>query len=133
MEPQRQNWHTLFEMVRITLIESGLPKELWPYAARLGAVTRNRCDCNRTGETSYFLFQGKKPNLSYMRKFGSECIVFDRDRKNLDPTEKRGIFVGFDTHATAHMVFFPETKNLQKQRRVNFTEKNIVEKYTKTN
>lgn len=29
-----RNWRTLFEVVRCMLVESGLPKELWPYAAR---------------------------------------------------------------------------------------------------
>uniref|UniRef100_A0A1A8PPT4 Retrovirus-related Pol poly from transposon TNT 1-94 n=1 Tax=Nothobranchius rachovii TaxID=451742 RepID=A0A1A8PPT4_9TELE len=127
-----RNWRTLFEMVRCMLIESGLPKELWPHAAKLATVIRNRCYCNRTGETPYFLFTGRKPNLSEMRKFGSECIVFNRDRKKLDPKGKRGTFVGFDTHSPAKMVFFPETNSIQKHRLVTFLEKSKAEKQTQT-
>jgi len=91
-----RNWRTLFEMVRCMLIESGLPKEFWPYAARMAAVIRNRCYCKRTGETPCFLFTGKRPNLSKMRMFGSECIVYEQNKNKLNPKGKKGIFVGFD-------------------------------------
>lgn len=63
------------------------------------AVIRNRCYCKRTGETPYYLFTGKRPNLSQMKKFGSECMVYEQNKKKLDPKGKRGIFlVLIDTH-----------------------------------
>ena len=38
-----RQWKTLFEMARCMLIESGLPKYLWTYAAMSAAYIRNRC------------------------------------------------------------------------------------------
>lgn len=127
-----RNWRTLFEMVRCMLIESGLPKELWPYAARTAAVIRNRCYCKRTGETPYFLFTGKRPDLSKMKKFGSECMVYEQLKKKLDPKGKKGIFVGFDRHSPAYMVYFPETNKVQKHRLVHFVTKSMTESQTQT-
>lgn len=127
-----RNWRTIFEMVRCLLIESGLPKELWPYAARAATVIRNRCYCKRTGETPYFLFTGKRPDLSKMRKFGSECIVYEQNKKKLDPKGKKGIFIGFDRHSPANMIYFPETNKVQKHRLVQFITKNVTESHTQT-
>ncbi|KAL6461003.1 hypothetical protein MHYP_G00309690 [Metynnis hypsauchen] len=127
-----RNWRTVFEMVRCMLIESGLPKELWPYAARTAAVIRNRCYCKRTGETPYFLFTGKRPDLSKMKKFGSECMVYEQNKKKLDPKGKKGIFVGFDRHSPAYMVYFPETNKVQKHRLVHFIGRIVTERQTQT-
>src|SRR6218665_3105995 len=43
-----RSWRSLFDMARCLLIESQLPKELWTYAVRAAAYTRNRCFCPRT-------------------------------------------------------------------------------------
>lgn len=53
-----RNWHTLFDMARCMLLESELPKDLWPYAVQTAAVVRNRCFNNRTKQTPYFLLTG---------------------------------------------------------------------------
>lgn len=44
-------WRTLFEMARCMLIESKLPKQLWPYAVQTAATIRNRCYNRRLGQT----------------------------------------------------------------------------------
>ena len=48
-----RGWRTLFEMGRCFLLESGLPKRLWPYAIHTAAYIRNRCFQQRTQETPY--------------------------------------------------------------------------------
>jgi len=98
----------------------------------MAAVIRNRCYCKRTGETPYFLFTGKRPNLSKMRMFGSVCIVYEQNKKKLDPKGKKGIFVGFDRHSPANIVFFPETNKVQKHRLIHFITKERTESYTQT-
>lgn len=59
-------WRTLFEMARCILIESKLPKQLWPYAVQTAATIRNRCYNRRLGQTPYYVLTGKKPDLSKM-------------------------------------------------------------------
>lgn len=99
--------------------------------SRTAAVIRNRCYCKRTGETPYFLFTGKRPDLSKMKKFGSEHMVYEQNKK-LDPKGKKGVFVGFDHHSPAYMVYFPETNKVQKHRLVHFIEKSVTEQHMQT-
>ena len=57
---------TLFEMGRCLLLQSGLPKTLWPYAIQTAAHIRNRCFNKRTKTTPYFSLTGKVTDLSKM-------------------------------------------------------------------
>ena len=72
-----RHWRTLFEMGRCLLLQSGLPKTLWPYAILTAAHIRNRCFNKRTKTTSYFSLTGKVPDLSKMWIFGSECFAYE--------------------------------------------------------
>lgn len=53
-----RNWRTLFDMARCMLIESELPKGLWPYAVQTAAITRNRCFNKRTQLTPVQMLTG---------------------------------------------------------------------------
>lgn len=85
-----RQWRTLFEMARCLLLEKNVPKMLWPYAVQTAAHIRNRC-YNKS--TPYFSMTGKKPNLSKMWIFGSECYTYEYDRKKLDPNCVKEVFV----------------------------------------
>ena len=50
-----RGWRTLFEGARSSLIESNLPKNMWPYALMNAAHIRNRCFQKRTQQTPYFM------------------------------------------------------------------------------
>ena len=80
-----RHWRTLFEMGRYLLLHSNFCKEFWPYAVMTAAYIRNRCFNNRLKQTAYFAITNKKPNLSNMRVFGSECYAYKQDKKKLDP------------------------------------------------
>lgn len=67
-----------------------------------------------------------------MRKFGSECIVYEQNMKKLDPKGKKGIFIGFDRHSPAYLIYFPETKKVQKHRQAHFITKSVTESQTQT-
>lgn len=99
-------WRTLFEMARCILIESKLPKQLWPYAVQTAATIRNRCYNRRLGQTPYYVLTGKKPDLSKMRVFGSECFAYKYDKKKLDTRCEKGVFVGYDKNSPAFLVFY---------------------------
>ena len=71
-----RHWRTLFDMGRCLLIQSGLRKELWPYAVMCATYIRNRCYSKHLKRTPFHALTGKKPNLSNMRVFGSECYVY---------------------------------------------------------
>ena len=127
-----RHWRTLFEMGRCMLIEANLCKSLWPYAVMQAAYIRNRCYNNRLKQTPYFALTGRRPNLSKMRVFGTECYAYEQNKQKLDPRCKKGVFVGFDRSSPAYLVFFPETAKVMKYRVVKFPTKSVGEQQTQT-
>lgn len=118
-----RNWRTLFDMARCMLIESGLPKILWTYAVQTAAVVRNRCFNNRTKQTAYFMLTGRQPNISRMQKFGLACYAYKHDKGKLDSRSEKGIFIGYDKNSPAYMIYYPNSKKIQKHRLVQFVSK----------
>ena len=125
-------WRTLFEMARCLLLESGVPKMLWPYAVQTAAHIRNRCYNNRTKSTPYFSMTGRKPDLSKMWVFGSECYIYNYDHKKLDPRCMKGVFVGYDKNSPAHLVYHPQCGKVMKHRLVKFIKNTSAEQCTQT-
>ena len=116
-------WRTLFDMARAMLIESGLPKSMWPYAVMAAAHIRNRVFSQRIGDTPYHLLTGKKPSISKLHVFGSVCYANIHEKKKLDPRCRRGYFVGYDKYSPAYLVYLPELNTVVKNGTVKFTEK----------
>ena len=127
-----RHWRTLFEMARCLLLERSVPKVLWPYAVQTAAHIRNRCYYNRTQTTPYFCMTGKKPDLSKMWVFGSECYTYEYDRKKLDPKCEKGVFVGYDKNSPAYLVYHPEAGKIMKHRLVKFIKNCSAEQGTQT-
>ena len=94
------------------------------------AYMHNRCYNNRLGETPYFAMTGRKPNVSSMRVFGSECFAYKRNGQKLDPRCVKGIFLGYDKYSPAYLVYFPETGKIMKHRIVKFITKNLTDQQT---
>ena len=126
-----RGWRTVFEMARCILIESKLPKFLWTYAALTAVHIRNRCYSNRLNGTPYEALTGNKPNLSKLRKFGSECYSLIQNTGKLDPKCSKGVFIGHDKYSPAHIIYYPERRLIRKVRCVKFlphaqNDENIV-------
>jgi hypothetical protein len=70
-------------------------------------------------------FSGKKPNVEHLRIFG--CLVdihIPKDkRKKLEPSEKKGIFVGYSESSGAYRIYIPEQHKVEVSRDVTFNEK----------
>ena len=97
------------------------------------AYIRNKCFNNRLKQTAYFAITGKKPNLSNMRVFGSECYAYKQDKKKLDPRRTKGIFLGYDKESPAYLVYIPETGKVMKYRVVkSLTTRKGVDQQTQT-
>ena len=73
---------------------------------------------------------GRKPNVSNMRVFGSECYAYKRNGQKLDPRCVKGIFLGYDKYSPAYLVYFPETGKIMKHRIVKFITKNLTDQQT---
>ena len=89
---------------------------------------RNRCYNNRTKQTPYQVLTHKKPNLSNMAIFGTECYAYTQNKSKLDARCDKGIFLGYDKGSPAYLVLLPENGIIKKVRNVKFTNKFGVNK-----
>ena len=117
-----RGWRTLFESARSSLIESKLPKFMWPYALMNAAHVRNRCFQKRTQQTPYFMLTGRKPDFGSLHIFGTICYSYEEEKKKLDDRSKRGIFVGYDRESPAYLIYHNDSQRVKRSRCVKFTD-----------
>ena len=83
---------------------------LWAEAARAAVYVQNRTSHrvleNKTPEE---VFCDKKPEVSHLRIFGCPVYIHipKEKRTNLDPSGKKGIFVGYSEILNAYRIYFP--------------------------
>ena len=91
------------------------------YGYKFQNRTPHRVLENKTPEEVFF---GKKPKVSHLRIFG--CLVYihipKEKRKKLDPSGKKGIFVGYSESSKAYRIYFPRYKKIDIGRDVTFDE-----------
>jgi hypothetical protein len=75
-------------------------------------------------------FSGKKPNVEHLRIFG--CLVYihiPKDkRKKLEPSGKKGIFVGYIESYKAFKIYISEQHKVEVSKDVTFNEKMAFKK-----
>jgi hypothetical protein len=75
-------------------------------------------------------FSGKKPKVEHIRVFG--CPVYfhiPKDKRNkLEPSGKKGIFVGYSESSKAYRIYIPEQHKIEVNRDVTFNEKTTFKK-----
>ncbi|KAK1552844.1 hypothetical protein Q3G72_024310 [Acer saccharum] len=73
-----------------------------------------------TRQTSYELWRGRKPNVSYFHSFGSKCYILnDRDQLGkFDAKSDEGIFIGYALNSRAYRVFNLKTRTVMESSNV---------------
>jgi transposase InsO family protein len=92
---------TICEAARAMMYDQDLPLSLWVEAACIAVYVHNKCPHARLGEkTSEEVFIGKKPAVDHLRIFGSPVYIHvpKEKRTKLEPSGKKGIFVGYSKH-----------------------------------
>ena len=108
-------------MGRCLLIWTWLGKELWPFAVMCATYIWSKCYNKHLKHTQFYALTGKKPNLSNMRVFDSECYVYcTDDKKKLNPRSKNYIFVGYDGCSPAYLVNYQDTGKVMECRVVKY-------------
>ena len=76
-------------------------------------------------------FTGKKPEVSHFRIFGSLTYshVPSEKRTKLEPTAKKGIFVGYDETWKAFRIYLPSQRKVVVRREVKFEEERAFRKF----
>ena len=103
------------EAARAMLHGQDLPMHLWAEATRTTVYVQN-CTPHRVLENINLeeVFFDKKPEVSHLRIFS--CLVYihipKEKRTKLDPSGKKGIFVGYYEISKAYRIYFPGFKKI---------------------
>ena len=105
---ERKN-RTIMEATRAMLHGQDLPMHLWAEAARTTVYVHNRTPHRALeNKTLEEVFSGQKPEVSHLRIFG--CLVYihipKEKRMKLDPSGKKGLFVGYSESSKAYRIYF---------------------------
>ena len=93
------------EAARAMLHDQDLPRHLWAEATRTTMFVQNhtlhRVLENKTPEEAFF---GKKPEFNHLKIFGFPGYIHlpKEKRTKLDPSGKKGIFVGYSETSKAY-------------------------------
>jgi hypothetical protein len=60
-------------------------------------------------------FSGKKPNVENLRIFGCQVYAhIPKDKRNkLEPSGKKGIFVGYSDSSKSYIIYIPEQHKIE--------------------
>lgn len=121
---------TLMDMARTMLTNitnADMRSKLWAEAINTSNFIRNRIYCtaaSEKGKTPYEIIMRKKPDIGFIRTFGSKCFVHipkQKQRKKFEGRAKVGILVGYD-RGNCYRVFIPHEKRTVVARDVRIHE-----------
>lgn len=121
---------TLLELVRAMMIAKSVPAFLWDEAVSHAVYLRNRVLTSALpGRTPYEAYHGKKPDVSFLREFGSDVWVLDEStgRSKLSPRSNKMMFVGFVEGSQAVRYYEAKRRSVKVSRNVAFNENKVVE------
>ncbi|KAG5308157.1 POLX protein, partial [Pseudoatta argentina] len=102
---------SIIEMTRTMMTDSKMPLVFWAEAACTAVHIKNRSKTTVHGKTPYEIWNGRRPNVKYMRRFGCVAYLLNKDtrRKKFDPRVIKGIFL--DMQQTIHAVVGDSSDN----------------------
>jgi len=119
----------------LTMIpKNNLAKHFWAEAVNTACYVQNRIYIRPILEkTTYELFKGRKPNISYFHQFGCICYILNNKLylKKFDAKAQRGIFVGYFERSKAYKVYNSETLCVEESMHVKFDDKELEDKTSK--
>jgi hypothetical protein len=127
---ERKN-RTIMEAVKTMFHEQDLPMCLWAKATMTAVYVQNRLSHSALGlKTPEEMFTGKKPEVSHLKIFC--CPVFihipKEKRNKLEPSGKKGIFVGYCEVSKAFRIYIPGHRHIEISRDVAFDEDAALKK-----
>jgi hypothetical protein len=122
---------TIMEAVKTMIHDQDLPMHLWEEATRTTMYVQNILSHSALGfKNPKEMFSRKKPKVSHLKIFG--CPVFvhipKEKRTKLDPSGKKGIFVGYCEVSKAFIIYIPGYHHIEINRDVTFDEDAALKK-----
>ncbi|GJT68846.1 ribonuclease H-like domain-containing protein [Tanacetum coccineum] len=121
---ERRNM-TLIEAARTMLAYSKLPTIFWAEAVNSACYVQNRVLVVKPhNKTTYELFRGRTPSLSFMRPFGCHVTILNTldHLGKFDGKSDDGFFVGYSLNSKAFRVYNIRTRKVEENLHVRFLE-----------
>jgi hypothetical protein len=127
---ERKN-RTIMEEVKTMIHDQDLPMCLWAEATMTTVYVQSQLSHSALGlKTPEEMFTGKKLEVSHLKIFG--CPVFvhipKEKRNKLEPSEKKGIFVGYCEASKAFRIYIPGHHHIEISKDVTFDEYAMLKK-----
>nr|GEY36387.1 retrotransposon protein, putative, Ty1-copia subclass [Tanacetum cinerariifolium] len=117
---------TLLNMVQSMMSLSTLPLSFWDYALESAARTLNMVPTKKVDKTSYELWHGKVPKLSYLKVWGCEAHVKCHTPDKLQQRSVKCIFVGYPKETMGYYFYYPPKNKIVVERYAVFLEKDFI-------
>ncbi len=104
---------TLMEKIRAMLSEAKLSQRLWGEAAHTTNTLRNRSPVAGKDKTPWELFFGVKPDVSFLRPFGTKAFVLipkEKRSSKLSSVSTTGVLVGYAPGLNGYRVLVGNSK-----------------------
>ena len=103
---ERSN-RTIMERTRAMLLEAGLPQEFWGEAVTAAVQLLNVSPSSHSDKTPWELFYGRRPDVSRVKAFGSQCYMhIPKEKRNkLDNRAAAGVLLGTNIRAKTYRVY----------------------------
>ncbi|GJZ55405.1 putative ribonuclease H-like domain-containing protein [Tanacetum coccineum] len=121
---ERRN-RSLIEAARTMLADSKLPTSFWVEAINTACYVQNKVLVVKPhNKTSYKLFHGRTPTLSFMRPFGCPVTILNTidHLGKFDGKADEGFFIRYSLNSRAFRVFNSRTKIVEENLRIRFSE-----------
>ncbi|GJR41683.1 putative ribonuclease H-like domain-containing protein [Tanacetum coccineum] len=121
---ERKN-RTLIEVARTMLAESMLSTTFWAEAVNTACYVQNSVLVTKPhNKTPYELFLGRKPTLSFMKPFRCPITILNTidHLGKFDGKADKGFFVGYSVNSKAFRVFNSNTRIVEENLHVQFSE-----------
>nr|GFA58476.1 hypothetical protein [Tanacetum cinerariifolium] len=125
---ERRN-RTLIDMVRSMMSQTTLPKPFWDYALETVARILNMVLTKKVEKTSYEVWHGKAPKLSYLKVWGCEALVKRVTRTKPDKLEPRSIkciFIGHLKETMGYSFYYPPENKVLVARNAEFLKNSLI-------
>nr|GEV61363.1 hypothetical protein [Tanacetum cinerariifolium] len=105
-------------------------KSFWDYALETAARILNMVPTKKVDKTSYEIWHGQAPKLSYLKVCGCKELV-KRDTltkpNKLDPRSVRCIFVGYPNETMRYSLYIPSENKVFVARNAEFFENDLID------
>jgi hypothetical protein len=113
------------DAVKVMIHDQNIPMHLWAEGTKTTVYVQNRSPHRALGnKTPEEIFTKEKPEVDHLRIFGCPMYMHvpKEKRSKLDPSGKKGIFVGYSETLNSYRVYIPSHQQIEISKDVTFDE-----------